>query len=87
MVIAHQPATTAGPVSTRPAATTPDATRAGGTPPASVRSPHELVLVEEPLRAWTVVKIAALLAITALTAAMAAAMLFGGALFAASTIR
>ena len=87
MAIAHQPATTAGPVSTRPPVATPDATRAGGTQPAPVRSAHALVLVEEPVRAWTVVKIAALLAITALSAAMVAAIVFGAALFAASTIR
>jgi hypothetical protein len=87
VVIAHQPATTAEPVLTRPPMTTPEATPARSAPPARVRSAHELVLVEEPLRTWTVFKIAALLAITALTAAMATAILFGGALFAASTIR
>jgi hypothetical protein len=86
VAIAHQPATTAQPVSTRPAVTTPEAANARRARPGG-RSPHELVLVEEPLRTWTLFKIAALLAITALTAAMAAAILFGGALFAASTIR
>ena len=85
MAIAHQPATTAAPVLTRPPVTTrkrPPLERA-----TARASAHELVLVEEPLRTWTVFKIAALLAITALTAAMATAILFGGALFAASTIR
>ena len=87
MVIAHQPATIAEPVSTRPPVTTPDATPARAAQPPPVRSAHELVFVEEPFRTWTIFKIAALLAITALTAAMAAAIVFCGALFAASTIR
>ena len=46
------------------------------------RSPHELVLTEAPTRAYTFAKIAGLLAITALGAALATAIVAGTALFA-----
>ena len=45
------------------------------------RSPHDLVSVEVAPRAWTVAKIGGLVALTALGAALAAAILAGGALF------
>ena len=60
MAIAHQPAMTADAVSTRPAAPALD-------PRAR---PHELVLVEEPPRAWTVAKIVGLVAVTAVSTAL-----------------
>ena len=75
MSIAYQPATTAEPVGTRP-----------GTRPEPARSTHAPVLVEEHRRAWTFVKIAGLLAITALGAALATAVILGAALFTALTI-
>ena len=74
MSIAYQPAMTAEPVRTRPLSTHPEPGRAG--------SPHSLVLVEEPARAWTIAKIGGLVAITAFSAALATAIILGGALFA-----
>ena len=74
MSIAYQPAMTAEPVRTRPISTHPEPGRAG--------SPHTFVLVEEPARAWTIVKIVGLVALTALSAALATAIVLGGALFA-----
>jgi hypothetical protein len=70
VVIARQPAMTTEGVSTRPP------------PPRLATSPHELVFVEEPTRAWTLVKITGLIAITAVSVALCAAILAGGALFA-----
>ena len=67
MNIAYQPATTTGRL------------RRG---PRPSRSPHELVLVEEPSRAVTFAKIAGLLAVTAFCAALATAIVAGTAFFA-----
>jgi hypothetical protein len=86
VAIAYQPAMTAEPVTTRPISMQPEPTRVHSVQPARPTSPHTLVLVEEPLRAWTVAKIAGLVAITALSAALAAAIVVGGALFAVLTI-
>ncbi len=65
--IAYQPATAAPANSTRPR-------------PAC--SPHELVLVEDPPRAFTFAKIAGLLALTVFGAAVATAIVASTALFA-----
>ena len=67
MNIAYQPATTTAPGSARPR---------------PARSPHALVLIEEPQRAWTFAKLAGLLAITAMAAAIVTAVVAGSALFA-----
>ena len=75
MAIAHQPAMTTEAVPTRPPA-----------PAGFARSGHELVLVDEPVRAWTLAKIVGLVAITAISAAVAVAIVAGGALFAILTI-
>jgi hypothetical protein len=66
VAIAHQPAMTAEPTSTRPVLP---------------RSPHEPVLVRQPPRTWTVFKISGLLALTALGVALGTAMVAGAALF------
>ena len=67
MNIAYQSATTDPPVQAR-------ARHAG--------SPHQLVLTEHEPRAWTIVKLVGLLALTAFGAALATAILAGTALFA-----
>jgi len=50
-------------------------------------SPHSFAVIEEPARSWTLAKIAGLVAITALSAALTAAIVIGAALFAVLTIR
>ena len=81
MAIAHQPAMTADPLQARPRSAQPGSTR-----PAPVHSPHEVVLVEEPPRAWTLAKIAGLVAVTAATTALVAAVIAGGMLFTMMTL-
>ena len=54
--------------------------------PGLPRSPHALVLVDGPSRAWTILKITGLVAVTALSTALATAIILGGALFAVLTI-
>ena len=71
MAIAHQSAMTAEAVSTRPPST-----------PRPAHSAHALALVEEPSRTWTIAKIGGLVAITAVSVALCAAIVVGGALFA-----
>jgi hypothetical protein len=71
VAIAHQSAMTAEAVSTRPPPT-----------PRPAHSVHALTLVEDPPRIWTVAKIGGLIAITAVSVALCAAILAGGALFA-----
>jgi hypothetical protein len=71
VAIAHQSAMTAEAVSTRPQPM-----------PRPAHSAHALTLVEEPSRVWTVAKIGGLIAITAVSVALCAAILAGGALFA-----
>jgi len=87
VAIAHQPAMTAEPVATRPVPVSPDGTVVPSQRPAGSRSVHGLVPVEEPSRAWTVAKIAGLVALTALSAALATAIVVGGALFAVLNLR
>ena len=70
MAIAHQSAMTAEAVSTRPPRR-PDP-----------RARPRAQLVEEPPRIWTLAKIGGLIAITAVSVALCAAILAGGALFA-----
>ena len=67
MAIAHQTAMTAEAISTRPPPM-----------PRPARSAHALVLVEEPPRVWTVAKIGGLVAITAVSVALCAAIVAGG---------
>ena len=67
MAIAHQPATTADPVSTRPAL-----------PP----RPREHTLVAVPPRGLTAIRLMALLAATAVCVALVTAVVAGTALFA-----
>jgi len=50
--------------------------------PRLVSSPHELVPVETPKPAWTLAKIAGLLAISAFGITLLLAVVVGGALFA-----
>jgi hypothetical protein len=76
MAIAHQPAMTTEAVSTRPPPL-----------PNPTRSAHELKLVEEPPRALTLAKIVGLVGITAVSVALCAAIVAGGALFAILTFR
>jgi len=76
VVIAHQPAVTAPTDSTRP-----------GPTPSPVRRPHGLVPVEESPRGWTLAKIAALIAITALSVMLCAAVVVGGALLTIMSFR
>jgi hypothetical protein len=66
VAIAPQPAMTAESVTARPPMR---------------RSPHELVPAGQPPRAWTVVKISCLVAVTALCIAFALAMITGAAFF------
>jgi len=47
-----------------------------------VSSPHELVPVEPPKRAWTLAKIAGLLAVTGVGVTLLLAIVVGAALFA-----
>jgi hypothetical protein len=56
-------------------------TEAIATRPRFARSPHELVAAETRPRAWTVVKILGLVALTAVGAALATALVAGIALF------
>ena len=67
MNIAYQSATTDPPVQARARLAT---------------SPHELVRIEEMSCTWTIVKLAGLLALTTMGAAIATAILAGTALFA-----
>jgi branched-subunit amino acid transport protein len=63
-------------------ATTPTAVRRAPAAVATVISPHELVRTEETRPAWTLAKIAGLLAVAALGTALILAIVVGGALFA-----
>ncbi|MGO9872449.1 MAG: hypothetical protein ACLPVY_01510 [Acidimicrobiia bacterium] len=76
MVIAHQPAGTAQ----------TDATRLGQAP-SQARRPHGLVPVEDRPRWWTLTKIAALIAITAFSVTLCAAVVGGGALLTIMSFR
>jgi hypothetical protein len=77
---------TAEAVRTRPIPAQPEPAGADVAQPLPASSPHSLVLIEEPVLAWTVAKIAGLVAITALSAALTAAIVIGAALFAVLTI-
>ena len=81
MAIAHQPAMTTESVRARPAPANPPSPDRSAQPRGS-RAAHGFVLVDEPNRAWTLVKIAGLVALTALSAALATAIIAGGVLFA-----
>jgi hypothetical protein len=81
VAIAHQPATTADPFSARPRPEQPASTR-----PAPVHSAHRVMLVEEPPRVWTFAKIVGLVAVTAATTALVAAVVAGSLLFAMMTM-
>jgi hypothetical protein len=50
--------------------------------PPAVSSEHELIPVEDPTPAWTIAKIAGLVALAALGMTLAVAIVVGGALFA-----
>ncbi len=76
MVIAHQPAVT---VQTDPTRLAPT--------PEPVRRPHGRVPVEELARGWTLAKLAALIAITALSVTLCAAVMAGGALLTIMSFR
>jgi hypothetical protein len=71
MAIAHQPAMTAAPDSTRPALP---------------RRPRGLELVDLPPRSWTVARLLGLLVATAVCVALATAIVGGTVLFAVLNI-
>jgi hypothetical protein len=74
VVTAHQPGLPSEGASTRPT-------------PALPRAPHRVVVVDEPRRARTLAKIAGLIAITALSVPLCAAIVVGGTFVAIMTWR